>query len=369
MRILAALAVMYEHLPYLDSSVFSDARMLPVGIFGRMSGVFFVLAGFFACRRISWHKALNNACWSFFPFVLWNLIYAAVDACSGGHLLATRSIAEIFGVTSFVLPALTLPGTLPSDPLNVPLWFMRDLTLLFLLSPLICRWARLLLPMLIMASLMPAFQEYFRHNSSVCLSLYSVALFCFGCFLASYDAEQRQKMMSFCSLYLILIYVVVTAIGVGTGLAVFGLENADQSSKPLIVSLMGFCIFYQLARYLELNIPLIKRGALKFAPVTFLTFAMHVLVYSYVIPESWKHSAWIMAAVPPVLFIILAFIFSVLKPVLAPREWGRFILHLVAHYKVRPDDLTSAGNNTPAENLVRPGLGGDEVLTIQAREG
>lgn len=194
---------------------------------------------------------------------------------------------------------------------------------------------------------MPAFQEYFRHYSNICLSLYSVALFSFGCFLASYDSEKRKQMMQYSSLYLILIYILITVIGVGMGLKVFHLENADQSSKPLIVSLISFCIFYQLARYLELKVALLKRGALKYAPVTFLTFATHMLIYSYFIPEFWKQSTWIMSVIPLSIFVILALAFSLIKKALVSYSWGHFILHLVAHYKVRPDDLSSDKTITP----------------------
>ena len=79
MRILAAFAVMYEH---FISSVFwfpQKCVMLSIGLWGAMSGIFFVLAGFFACRRITWRKAINNAWWCFAPFVLWNLIYLGID--------------------------------------------------------------------------------------------------------------------------------------------------------------------------------------------------------------------------------------------------------------------------------------------------
>lgn len=340
MRILAALAVMYEHLYFsLDSPLIEELRSIPVEIFGHMSGIFFVLAGFFACRRISWRKAINNAWWCFAPFVLWNLIFIAVAWYNGNSCVIGHSLADLFGVTRILLPGLTLGDALPSHPANTPLWFMRDLTLLFLLSPLLCRAAKYLVPLAVMMSLLPVFEPYFRPDFEVFCAPYAITLFCFGCYLGSFGKEARARMLSFSSLSLILLYLVVTAVGIYIGSEYLPPEAADLKSKPLIVSLISFCIFYQLARYLELRLPALARFALLFAPVTFLTFATHEIIYWFGVPDLLEQSEVFLLCLPLILFSLLALLFVGLRNLCAPHAWGRYLLHLVAHYKVRPDDL------------------------------
>lgn len=359
MRILAALSVMYEHLYFRDvPDLIVQVRDVPVEIFGHMSGIFFVLAGFFACRRISWGKALRNAWWCFAPFALWNLIFIAVAADRGNSCVIGHSLADLFGVTSFLLPDGLLWDSVPSHPANTPLWFMRDLTLLFLLSPLLCRFARYLLPLSVMMSLMPAFAAAFRPDFNLFFSPYAVALFCFGCVLGSAGSEARRSMLRFCSLPLVLLYLAVTAVGVYIGVDTLGKDAADVVSKPLIVSLISVCIFYQLARYLELHLPSLARFALAYAPVTFLTFATHSIIYMFAVPDEWASSEAFLLCLPLLIFGLQALLFALLKPRLVHSAAGRFLLHLFAHYKARPDDLS------PSSTCI---VTGDEGAAQQGR--
>ena len=171
---------------------------------------------------------------------------------------------------------------------------------------------------------------------------YAVALFCFGCALGSTRDDVRRAMLRFCSLPLVLLYLAVTAAGVYFGIDILGKEGADVTSKPLIVSLISFCVFYQLARYLELHLPALARFALAYAPVTFLTFATHSLIYMFAIPDDWATSEGFLLCLPLLIFALQALLFALLKPRLVRSSAGRFALHLFAHYKARPDDLEPA---------------------------
>ncbi len=63
--------------------------------------------------------------------------------------------------------------------------------------------------------------------------------------------------------------------------------------------------------------------------MTFLTFATHWIAFPHLrIPGSNI----------PLLYPLLTFIFMALF-FFALKRWARPLLHLVAHYKLRPDDL------------------------------
>jgi fucose 4-O-acetylase-like acetyltransferase len=82
-RVIAALLIMYVHLPnYLTlpapinhSCLVSVASNLAFS--GRIP-FFLILAGYFLARNISWKKAWNRFLWLFIPYALWNLIASGI---------------------------------------------------------------------------------------------------------------------------------------------------------------------------------------------------------------------------------------------------------------------------------------------------
>ena len=321
--------------------------MLSIGLWGAMSGIFFVLAGFFACRRITWRKAVNNAWWCFAPFMLWNLLYLGIDVVVNGAVVDWSNPLRLFGVTSFLAPS-GWEWAPPSVPINNPLWFMRDLVLLFLLSPLLCRYATYLLLAMVMLSLMPEAVYWFSHDCGVFCSPYSLSLFCFGCWLGTFGKEDRTRMLKFYSLPLVVFYIILCMV-------IFWYREylPAITRKPLVASMISFGIFYQLCRIIEVHLPRVADLALRFAPVTFLTFATHMIVYM-LLPEVLRQSLIFCLCLPLLIFAVLELLFVWLKPVMVRSAAGRYLLHLVAHYKARPDDFRqAAGTSEPA---AKPGI-------------
>lgn len=332
MRILAAFVVMYEHFISSEFWFPSKCVMLSIGLWGAMSGIFFVLAGFFACRRITWHKAFNNAWWCLAPFVLWNLIYLVIDLLVNGNVADLSNPARLFGVTGILAP--TEWGWFSASvPVNNPLWFMRDLVLLFLLSPLLCRFASYLLLGMVMLSIMPETAYWFSHDCGVFCSPYSLSLFCFGCWLGSFGKEERTHMLKFYSIPLVVFYIILCMV-------IFWYREylPAITRKPLVASIISFGIFYQLCRIIEVHLPRVADFALCFAPVTFLTFATHMIVYM-LLPEVLRQSLIFCLCLPVLIFAGLALLFAWIKPNMVHSAAGRYLLHLVAHYKARPDDF------------------------------
>lgn len=242
-----------------------------------------------------------------------------------------KSLLELFGVTSFIVPEWKIPGTESWNPANYPLWFMRDLVFLFLLSPVLSKIAKYALPILIFISVTPSFHQYFYSNGGVTLSPYSISLFLGGCFLSSLSKETKHRILEFSSPFMIVSYIIVMSISVFIGSADPSIR-AIITQKSLLASFIGVAIFYQIARWIELNIPKAKEVALKFAPVTFLTFAGHAIIFSFLVPKALASNAVFVFISPLIVFAIMSTLFFAMK------RWARPLLHLVAHYKLRPDD-------------------------------
>ncbi len=302
--------------------------------------LFLFLAGYFACRNITWRKALDNAWWSFAPFVLWNVIFIAVEMYKG-NLPVGATWYTLFGFNQFFIPEWGIDSQLVGHgglyvPLNVPLWFMRDLIFLFLLSPILCKCAKYLFPALVLASLVPGLSNYFEHDIGIrcVMSPYSLTFFVAGCAMRTLSKETQNAFLKFYSpkaMALMLCFIWGlwgVRAGVRSGHLPEYLLTLSQSLS-LVRSLLAAWLLYQTARWVEVKIPVAKPIALKFAPVTFLTFAAHMLVYRH-LP---LNGTPLVLIYPPLVFVLLAVFFYALK------RWCRPLLHLVAHYKLRPDDL------------------------------
>ena len=351
LRILAALCVMYLHLsavmePGLQRYCFAILQF----IFGYSSPAFFVLAGYFACRNISWKKALYNAWWCFAPFILWNFL--TIYILGGYEFNGTfwENTGTFLGIKCFLIQHLgDWQLGQQAGPPNLPLWFMRDLIFLFLASPLLYKWARFLFPALILLSICPVISNYFMHNSLVTFSPYAITYFTAGCFLRRLPKPAQQKALAYCSPRLLFFFLTAKL----TCWLITVLDPAldtlklTQISDSMIPSLICTWMLYQLARYIELKAPRLTPLALKLAPVTFLTFAGHVIIFALKGRSPLADSLLFTAILPIITFGIMAALFFTLK------RWCRPLLHLVAHYKLRPDDYPPANRTAPRHGRPR----------------
>lgn len=131
---------MYVHL----SSPFLQAVSLHLFYLGRVP-FFLVLAGYFLGRNITWNKAFNRALWLFIPFMFWNVLYVLLVLPHDG---APFRLENLVGIRDVFLPGINL---FPADDSHAvppigPSWFLRDIIILTLLTPLLVRVKILLFP-------------------------------------------------------------------------------------------------------------------------------------------------------------------------------------------------------------------------------
>ncbi len=331
-RLLAALAIMTGHLTGQGGEFVNAVSVIPKIFFGHISGIFLVLAGYFAARNLNWGKALNNAWWSFAPFMLWNTVCIGVEWALG-TLPRGCTWYSLLGCNSWFVPQIAINPDITgwcglNTPMDSPLWFMRDLTLLFLISPLLNRGARWLFPAMLLLACLPWCAEWFSQNPRSVLSPSSIAYFTAGCFLRGLSKDFQQKALRYCNVWLILLWC-------GWSLWKWSVP------ETLPETLFAAWVFYQIARWLELHVAIAKPLALRYAPVTFLTFASHWIVF----PHLRMEGSSLPLLYPFACFALMAGFFFALK------LWARPLLHLVAHYKLRPDDLRMPESPQPGAEV------------------
>lgn len=133
-RVLAALLIMYVHL----SSPLLKTTGIHLFYNGRVP-FFLVLAGYFLARNITWNKALDRALWLFIPYMIWNVLYLFLLSLPAG---SSFQLADLAGIRDVFLPGMDLfsfGSESPDVPPIGPSWFLRDIIILTLLTPLLAR--------------------------------------------------------------------------------------------------------------------------------------------------------------------------------------------------------------------------------------
>ncbi len=329
-RILAAVSVMFAHLSclgYGGAPANWIGALSDMGI-GTVDAIFFAFAGYFACRNITWKKAFVNAWWIFVSYLIWNGIAFIAQLVITGR--GAEMLGSVSGIVRLLGMGQLLPGCPGTAPVDGPLWFVRDLIFLFLLSPVLYRLSMYIFPFLFICSLLPQISVFIHHSPADVLSLYALYFFTLGCFCRSLPREKQQRLLRFYSPFIILTYWgCIVCLFVLNSLFP-GWSGCEHTRTPLVVT-MGLWVLYQISRWIEVKSPLACKLALKFEPVTFLTFASHWIIWIY-LPDFFRGSK-LALVMPFVDFALMSLLFFSLK------KWCRPLLHPLAHYKLRPDDF------------------------------
>ncbi len=315
-RVLACFTVMFLHLPQANyGNDTTQLRNLTLFLFGNTSYVFFVFAGYFAARNARWKKSAVNAAWCCATFFLWEWLSTIIDCCSG-------RCPEHY---SWYSPFTVLIPTVPLS--DIPLWFLRTLTFLLLLTPILSRFSRVLFPLLLICSLIPWQPEMFGAVPGFGDHVLSLGTFTAGCFLQSFSRERQQKFLQFTSLWLIVAYLAFQSACYALG----GFMLATPTT--LCHYLASVWVFYLLARWVELHVPCAGKIAVSVTPAIFLVYCVHWPIFSlFRLPLHVPASALLLVLYMLAVFIACVLLLELLKR--APRP----LLRLIAWYKMPPPE-------------------------------
>lgn len=329
-RIVAAFLIMYVHVPlFFPADAFFNNSTISTLLFdttfrGRVP-FFLILAGYFLARNITWAKALDRFIWLFVPFTLWNILMGVML-----YLLKQPvSWHGLWGIGSIFKAEWCPFGHGISMPFLSPSWFLRDIMILSLLTPLIIRLKRILPAILVLYAI------FWRNNDpnlhigmNITLAPETCFFYLLGVCLVSFRIDDafrifNKRFTPVCAV--LLVAAVVFGIWIHHGLAM-------DFPITLLGMLVGAMMIAHSGVLIEKHLPKLSKMMAPLGPACFLVFMLHIpvfIVIEGIIPKSIMHSPWsLMLPFPTFAFICIFFLLM--------KKYTPWLMPYLAHMKIKP---------------------------------
>ncbi len=270
-RIPAMLSVIFQHIPYRCG--WNDP------ILSASLAFFMILAGYFAAPKLAsasdgWDYAKRRFKHLAIPYIFWSIVYGvAVSPLFYSESTLTWSLASCTAMLG-----------LAHEPLLVPMWFVRDLMVFFLVGWVLMRW-----PSLLPLGLAGLFFLPFGESPEMWPKPHMLGNFCLGMMLARFpDLPERWK------LFPVQFHVLLIAAWVGLLIlrACGGLWKSFIYAPltPLgVVALLSLGIVMQ-------SMPICRVVWKSFAQGTFFVFCVHIFFIGILQAKLSSESPWWIAA-------------------------------------------------------------------------
>lgn len=319
-RIVAAFLIMYVHVPH---SLPADAFINNAAYYnlvhhttlcGRVP-FFLILAGYFLARNVTWSKAFDRFLWLFIPFAVWNLFFLwprmAIE-----H--TTYTFWDCLGVGAIFDSSIHLTDRGPCAPILGPSWFLRDIMVLSLLTPLIVKIKRYLPAILIVYGTI-YMARIDDDIQIVLLSPTTMFFYLLGVCLCHYHICDAYRILNknFLPIFIVTGFTLVT---LSYGSAKWGLPNVPQTLCGMVV---GALLIAYSGILIEKGLPRLSKMLAPLGPACFLVFMLHKPCFKalyYFLPENFQNTQWIWLVPIPIFFFICAFFLAIKKytPCLMP---------------------------------------------------
>lgn len=328
-RLLAALLIICVHMDQVfpDNPVVNcnTAEYLAHGstLQGRVP-YFLVLAGYFLGRRITWHKAFDRALWLFVPFLLWNVIIYAVENPHGLSWETLCKLPQMLGIGclfDYNIHIFGLPQSLPV--INVT-WFLRDIIVLSLLSPILVRFK---LPIIAVLLVTVSYVNLsFQPGISILLAPYTCFFYMLGICLSDYRISDAYRIFN---RKFTVVFVVAMVIIVANCLW-HGFKDHPMGNATLVGGLVGAMLIAYCGVLVERHLPRFSKCLAPCGPACFLVFVLHLPVLelaSLYLPECIT-GTWVAWLLPIPTCAIIIFLFLMMK------RFTPWLMPYLGHMKV-----------------------------------
>lgn len=340
-KFIAAVLIVGGHVPVM---MFASLWREPA--FNGRVAFFLIVAGYFMGRNCSWKKALERSVCLLIPFLIWNglisLFYSSI-----AYMDMLQYLSTLVGYKSLFFPGFEPFGIHApyGEPFSAPTWFLRDLILCSLLSPLFLKfkWAGILLILIAQATSLLSFDMFHR----VTLAPYTVSLFCIGLYLSPVSLGKVKSLYKESyTPYVVFLTAAGLALGIVhylhvcqgnpdwsmhqrlSSLGIFGVQWPEVQSYTLY-GLFGVLLLMAFGIILEKRFPKTRRLS-DYAPACFLLFVLHAPLIRLVPEKVWKVSLFAPVLLTPAIIVAIVCFYFLLRrwcpsllPYLANERTGR----------------------------------------------
>lgn len=319
-RFIAACLIVCIHAP-----AFSFASLFQLPVFNGCVAFFLILAGFFMGRNNSWEKAFKRGYTLLIPFLFWNVVISLFHP-EIINMGMREYLCNLVGFRSLFTPDFNpfpIKGLL-GEPFSTPTWFLRDIILCSLISPLLLKLKYLVLVLILIYFSTDWFQYPVPANK-ITLAPFTVSLFSLGLFLSSIKLEQVKRFYknSFTPFLLLSISIgfllsITNYLSVCQNnpewnmhkiLTTYGVWNIHWPAVHLnsICPIFGALLLMALGIWLEQKVPVAKKLS-NYAPACFLIFVLHYPLIMCIPPRIWKQSFFApFVLIPSIISLIIVF--------------------------------------------------------------
>ncbi len=310
-RIVAAFLIMYVHWRWRMDMPDSDGHFILKNyvsfssLYGRVP-FFLILAGYFLGRNITWKKAWDRFLWLLIPFAIWNAIAYAAARISGQPAESITSILGLGPVFSRDFFAIDPTATVP---VIVPSWFLRDIMILSLITPLLAKIKPLLAFGICFAGACSAFS--FPLDQAVTLNPATCIFFCLGVCLSNYRIDDAYRILNHRFTWVaLLLYVAASYLSLHESIA-----HHQGMGATLFGMLLGALMIAYTGVLIEKHLPRVSKYVAPCGPACFLVFMLHypILTAIYTWAPRWLVDSYAALLVPIPVFIFIVTFFLLMK--------------------------------------------------------
>lgn len=306
-RIVASFLIMFLHLPLAlpENNVINNEvvdLLCHQCVYNGQVAMFLMLSGYLFGRNVSWRKTLNRFFWFLIPYVLWNLIVMAIHTAM--HSGEPVSVWRVFGLGAILRPDwIFTPGGSSFPTLNIPSWYMRDMLPLTLLTPLLVRCKKLLLPGVLLFTLFPPENQYM--DPAVMMAPSTCCFYVFGVWLTRFNVEDAYRIFNDKSTPLFLLLLVAACIA-SINQTVF---HGRSMQITLIGMLVGAMMIAHCGVMIEQHLPRVSKKLVPLGPASFLVFMIHVPIFHMIhkLCPSFCSTYWVLLLPIPTFIFIVSF--------------------------------------------------------------
>lgn len=219
-RFLAACLIVCVHAP-----AFSFASLFQLPVFNGRVAFFLILAGYFMGRNNSWKKAFKRGYTLLIPFLFWNVVISFLHP-GIMNMELPEYLCNLVGFRSLFTPDF-IPfsiNELTGEPFSPPTWFLRDIILCSLISPILLK-LKYPVFVLILICFSTDWLQYPVPSNKITLAPFTVSLFSLGLFLSSIKlAEVKHFYKNSFTPFVLL------AVGAGFLLSITNYLNVCQNN-------------------------------------------------------------------------------------------------------------------------------------------